>query len=128
MRSLVVDIINQDFNQCLRRSGRSALINGFYKEFICITFFSIKIFQCFDITLWKKFKIRLFMHIKKNVIFDHVWLVHRGHKPLFVHFFFQELFWKIQKETKKQEISSPNMDEVILWNHLQIYLRHSIIY
>ena len=105
MRSLVVDIINQDFNQCLRRSGRSALINGFYKEFICITFFSIKIFQCFDITLWKKFKIRLFMHIKKNVIFDHVWLVHRGHKPLFVYFFppFPWTFLKNSEGNKKAE-------------------------
>ena len=41
-------------------------------------------------------------------------------------FIFFQLFWKIQKETKKQEISSPNMDEVILWNHLQIYLNSGI--
>jgi len=44
-------------------------------------------------------------------IFDHVWLVHRGHKPLFVHFFFPPTFLKNSEGNKKAEGDfSPNMD------------------
>ena len=44
-------------------------------------------------------------------IFDHVWLVHRGHKPLFVHFFFSRTFLKNSEGNKKAEGDfSPNMD------------------
>jgi len=40
-----------------------------------------------------------------------VWLVHRGHKPLFVHFFFPPTFLKNSEGNKKAEGDfSPNMD------------------
>ena len=35
------------------------------------------------------------------IIFDHVWLAHRGHKPLFVHSFFPRTFLKNSEGNKK---------------------------
>ena len=48
-------------------------------------------------------------------IFDHVRLVPRGHKPLFVSFRFQKTFSKMEKETKLEEnSSSPILYDVII--------------